>query len=95
MAKRTNYDLQNTTQKTKYWPIQTPLKTRGELKCSGMVGSSSSTSGTRHVTLGTNPTISHEWGKDREVLTTSYYLNESSNMMAWYNVTAIQRIENK
>ena len=29
------------------------------------------TSGTRRVNLGTNPVISHEWGKDREVFTTS------------------------
>jgi hypothetical protein len=34
------------------------------------VSSSCSTSGTRHVTLITNPVISHEWGKDREVFTT-------------------------
>jgi hypothetical protein len=27
------------------------------------------TSGTRHVAPVTNPMISHEWGKDREVLT--------------------------
>ena len=33
--------------------------------------SSCSTSGTRRVNLVTNPVISHEWGKDREVFTTS------------------------
>ena len=33
--------------------------------------SSCSTSGTRRVDLVTNPVISHEWGKDREVITTS------------------------
>jgi hypothetical protein len=46
---------------------RTPLKTGGELKCSGRVSSSSSTSGTRRVNLVTNPVISHEWWKDREV----------------------------
>jgi hypothetical protein len=33
--------------------------------------SSCSTSGTRRVNLVTNTVISHKWGKDREVLTTS------------------------
>jgi hypothetical protein len=32
-----------------------------------MVSSSCPTSGTCHVNLFTNPVISHEWGKDREV----------------------------
>ena len=35
------------------------------------VNSSCSTSGTRRVNLVTNPVISHEWGKGREVFTTS------------------------
>jgi hypothetical protein len=39
--------------------------------CSGMVSSSCSTSDTRRVNLVTNPVISHERGKDREVFTTS------------------------
>ena len=39
--------------------------------CSGRVSSSCSTSGTRHVNLVTNPVISRELGKEREVLTTS------------------------
>ena len=47
------------------------MKTEGELRCSGRVDSSFSTSGTRRVNLIINPLISHEWGKDREVLTTS------------------------
>jgi hypothetical protein len=38
--------------------------------CSGMVGSSCSTSDTRRVILVTNPVISHERGQDWEVLTT-------------------------
>ena len=50
---------------------RTPLKNKAELGCSGRVGSSCSTSGTRRVNLVTNPVISHEWGKNREVLTTS------------------------
>jgi hypothetical protein len=50
---------------------RTPLKTGGELRCSGRVSSSCSTSGTRRVDLVTNPAISREWGKDREVFTTS------------------------
>ena len=39
--------------------------------CSGMISSSCSTSDTRRVNLVTNPVISHEWGKDQEVFTTS------------------------
>jgi hypothetical protein len=42
-----------------------------ELRFSGRVGSSCSTSDTRRVNLVTNPVISREWGKDREVFTTS------------------------
>ena len=44
--------------------------TRTQLK-TGRVSSSCSTSGTRRVNLVTNPVISHEWGKDREVFATS------------------------
>ena len=58
------------TYKTKDRVTWTPLKTRGELGCSGRVGSSCSTSDTRNVNLVTNPAITHERGKDREVLTT-------------------------
>ena len=38
----------------------TPLKTGGELSCSGRVSSSCSTSGIRRVNLVTNPVISRE-----------------------------------
>ena len=58
--KRTNNDLQNTTQKTKDLAKRTPQKTGSVLRCSGMVSSSTSTCGTRRVTLVTNPVISHE-----------------------------------
>jgi hypothetical protein len=58
------------THKTKDRVTRTPLLTGGELVCFGMVSSYCSTSGTRRVNLVTNPVISHEWGKDREVLTT-------------------------
>jgi hypothetical protein len=39
--------------------------------CSGRVNSSCSNSDTRHVNLATNPVISHEQGKNREVFTRS------------------------
>jgi hypothetical protein len=48
------------THKTKYRETQTPLKTGGELMCSGRASSSYSTSATRRVNLITNPVISHE-----------------------------------
>ena len=58
------------TYKTKDWVTRTPLKSGGELRCCGRVSSSCSTSDTRHTNLVTNPVISHERGKDREVFTT-------------------------
>ena len=57
------------TYKTKDRVTRTPLKTGGELRCSGRVSSSLPTSGTRRVNLVTNPVINR--GKDREVFTTS------------------------
>ena len=59
----------NTTTKDRV--TRTPLKSGGELMCSRGVGSSCSTRGTRRVNLVTNPVISRESGKDREVFTTS------------------------
>jgi hypothetical protein len=55
------------TYKTKDRVTRTPLKIGGELRCSGRVGSSCSTSGICRVNLVTNPVLSREWGKDREV----------------------------
>jgi hypothetical protein len=57
--------------KTKDRVTRIPLKSEGELRCSGRVSSSCSTSGTRRVNLVTNPVISHEWGKDQEVFAIS------------------------
>ena len=48
------------TYKTKDRVTRTPLKTGDELRFSGMVSSSCSTSGTRCVNLVTNPVISRE-----------------------------------
>ena len=48
---RTNSDLQNITHQFKNRVTRTPLKTGGELRCSGKVSSSCSTSDTRHVAL--------------------------------------------
>jgi len=48
-----------------------PIKYRGELRCSGRISSSCSTSDTCRVTLVKNPVISLECGNDREVFTTS------------------------
>ena len=56
--------------KTKDRVTRTPLKTGCELRCSGGASSSCSTSGTRRVNLVSNPVISREWGKNREVFTT-------------------------
>ena len=48
------------THKTKDRVTRTPLKTGGELRCSGRVGNSCSTSGTRRVILVTNQLNSHK-----------------------------------
>jgi len=60
-------DRQRNGQKKKYKRTNNDLQNR----CSGRVSSSCSTSGTRRFNLVTNPVISHEWGKDREGITTS------------------------
>ena len=53
--KSTNTDQQNFTQKTKDRATQTPLNARGELGCSRRLAITAT-----HVTLVTNPVISHE-----------------------------------
>jgi len=59
------------THKTKNRVTRKPLKTGNELRCSGRVNRSCSTSGTRRVNVVINPVLSHECEKDREVHTTS------------------------
>ena len=58
--KMKNNNLQNITQKTKDRATRTPLKTGGDLRCSGRVSSFGSTCDIRCATLITNPVISHE-----------------------------------
>ena len=53
--KRTNKDIQDMHIKLKDRETQTPLKTGGELGCSGQVSSD-----TRRVNLVTNAVLSHE-----------------------------------
>ena len=62
MAKRKKYKQRSTkhTHKTKDRVTQTPLKTGGELGCSGKVSSSCSNTGTRRVNLVTNPVMNEE-----------------------------------
>jgi hypothetical protein len=47
------------THKTKDRVTRTPLKSGGELRCSGRVNSSCSNSDTRRVNIVTNPVIRH------------------------------------
>ena len=56
------------TYKTKDRVTRIPLQTGGELRCSGRVRISCSTSGTHGVNIVTNQVISHEWGNDRKCL---------------------------
>ena len=55
-----NNVLQNITHKSKNWATRIPLKTRDELKCTGKVSNSASSSGTDHGTLVAFRVISHE-----------------------------------
>ena len=59
------------THETKDRVTRIPLQTWGELRCSGRVSRSCSTSVTRRVNPVTNPVISHECEKYQEVFTTS------------------------
>ena len=61
--KKVQNDKQQSTKhtyKTKDRVTRTQLKTGGELRCSGRMSSSCSTSDTHRVNLVTNPVISHE-----------------------------------
>ena len=66
------------THKTKDRVTRTPLKTGGELRCSGRVSSSCSTSDTSRVHLVRNPVISHEREKE-SVYTSSISLSLRAN----------------
>jgi hypothetical protein len=59
--KRTNNDLQITTQKKTKRSINTNPHKKPVVN-SGRVGSSRSACGTLRVNIVTNPVISHEWG---------------------------------
>ena len=73
------------THKTKDRVTTMQLKTGGELRCSVRVSSSCSTCGTRRFNLVTCPLISNEWGKDREVFTTSETYPWSFVTQIFYN----------
>ena len=53
---------------------RTSLKTGGQIRCSGGVSSSCSTSGTRRVTLVTNPVVSYVWIKTTFYIISNHYL---------------------
>ena len=61
---------------------------------SGRVSSSCSTSDTRRFTLVTNPVISHEWGKDRIVITTNGTYPGSFEYSVTHNVRSHDMIFN-
>ena len=62
------------TYTTKDRVTRTPLKTGGELRFSGRVSSSCSTSGTRRVNLVTNPVINLEWRRTGKCLRQGEYI---------------------
>ena len=62
------------TYTTKDRVTRTPLKTEGELRFSGRVSCSCSTSGTRRVNLVTKPLINLEWRRTRKCLRQGEYI---------------------
>jgi hypothetical protein len=80
--------IRKSKKKTTQWPKEKGQRTNNDLQnihmCSGWVGSSCSSSGTRRANQVTSPAISHEWGKDRKVFTSGTY--------PWSFVTQIFRI---
>jgi hypothetical protein len=77
-----NNDLQNIHIKLKMNLYEHLQKPGDELMSSGMVSSSCSTTETRRVNLVNKSVISHAWGKDRKVFTTS-------GTYPWSSVTQI------
>jgi hypothetical protein len=71
--KRTNNNLQNTTQTTTDWSTRTPLNTKGELMCSLMVISSWSTCDTRRTTTWPSPYIKRIGGVVVTMLVSSWF----------------------
>ena len=69
------------TQKTKDRATRIPLMIGDELRCSGIVCSSRSTSGTCRVNLVTNPVISHEWCSRN-----SRSISFNSHLITFYSV---------
>ena len=69
--KRTNNDLQNIHIKLKIESNTNATKNRGWTQVFLKGKQLLLHKGTRRVTLVTNPVISHEWGKDRKVFSTS------------------------
>ena len=74
-GKGKNYKQLSTSiiQKAKDYSINTypTTKNRGWTRCIGRVCSPCSICGTHPVTLVTCPVISHDWGKDRMIITTN------------------------
>jgi hypothetical protein len=67
---------------------------RSEFRCSWKVCNSCSTSDTRRITLVTNPLKSHEWGKDRGMITTNgtyrgHLWHGYFNIVHWSNMMHI------
>ena len=82
------------TYKTTDRVTRTPLKTGGELRFTGRENSSCSTSDTRRVNLATNSVISREWGKDREVFTTSGTIKFSNNVYEHNGIDHFWNVDN-
>jgi len=68
---------------TKERVTRTSLKTGDDLRCSERISSSWSTSDTHRVNLVTHPVISHEWGKNWEVLST-IHLGKDTDLLIFF-----------
>jgi hypothetical protein len=75
------------TYKTKDRVTRTPLKTGGEISCSGRVCSSCSTSGTRRFNLVTNPVTSRESAYSCRHISTSIHTSIDIQKTKWGIIT--------
>jgi hypothetical protein len=74
LQKDKQWSTKHATQKTKVWATRAPLKPVDDIRCSRKVSSLCTISGTRRVSLVTNLMITHEWGKDRIMITKRHHV---------------------
>ena len=74
------------------WTTRTALKTRVRLRSSGRVSKSFSAIVICHASLVANPVTSHEWGKDRIVITVVIPLIYVNILIITKNFLSLRRV---